>query len=98
MATSRAGCSGCPPGVSAGLDRWYVADHRHAVPGGSGYKRQVCLARMEYDEDGAIKPMDPLVAPFEPGDEGEPITTRSTASAADQRAEALDEQTPRPPE
>lgn len=57
-----------------GTDRWYVAYHRHAVPGGSGYKRQVCLARMEFNADGTIKPMDPLVAPFQPGDKGEPIS------------------------
>lgn len=56
-----------------GTDRWYVAYHRHAVPGGSGYKRQVSLVRMEFDERGNIKPMDPLTVPFKPGDEGEPL-------------------------
>jgi beta-xylosidase len=56
-----------------GSDRWYAAYHRHAVPGGSGYKRQVCLARMEFNPDGSIRPMDPLAAPFKPGDIGEPI-------------------------
>lgn len=59
-----------------GTDRWYVAYHRHAIPGGGGYKRQVCLARMEFDADGSIRPMDPLVAPFKPGDKGEPIEKR----------------------
>jgi beta-xylosidase len=57
-----------------GTDRWYVAYHRHAIPGGGGYKREVCLARMEFNEDGTIKPMDPMVSPFKPGDKGEPIT------------------------
>lgn len=56
-----------------GTDHWYVAYHRHAIPDGSGYKRQVCLARMEFNEDGSIKPMDPMVSPFQPGDVGEPI-------------------------
>ena len=56
-----------------GTDHWYVAYHRHAIPGGGGYKREVCLVRMEFNEDGTIKPMDPLVAPFAPGDKGEPI-------------------------
>ena len=56
-----------------GTDRWYVAYHRHAVPGGGGHKRQVCLVRMEFNEDGTIKPMDPLSSPFAPGDKGEPI-------------------------
>ena len=56
-----------------GTDRWYVAYHRHAIPGGSGYKREVCLARMEFDADGHILPMDPMVQTFRPGDRGEPI-------------------------
>lgn len=56
-----------------GTDRWYVAYHRHALPQGGGYKRQMVLARMEFDADGVIKPMDPLMTPFEPGEVGEPI-------------------------
>ena len=56
-----------------GTDRWYVAYHRHAVPGGGGYKRQVCLVRMEFNPDGTIKPMDPLTTPFPVGSPGEPI-------------------------
>ncbi|MEO7494111.1 MAG: family 43 glycosylhydrolase [Massilia sp.] len=56
-----------------GTDRWYVAYHRHAIPGGGGYKRETNLVRMEFDKDGAIKPMDPLTSPFKPGDIGEPI-------------------------
>lgn len=56
-----------------GTDRWYVAYHRHAIPDGSGYKRQTNLVRMEFDADGAILPMDPLTQPFKPGDVGEPI-------------------------
>src|SRR5262245_9591734 len=57
-----------------GTDRWYVAYHRHAIPDGSGYKRQVCLARMEFNPDGSIKPMDPMITPFKPGDIGGPLT------------------------
>lgn len=56
-----------------GTDRWYVAYHRHAIPCGSGYKRQNCLVRMEFSGDGSIKPMDPMTTPFEAGDVGEPI-------------------------
>ena len=56
-----------------GTDRWYVAYHRHAVPGGGGYKRETCLVRMEFDADGAILPMDPLTPAFLPGDVGEPL-------------------------
>lgn len=56
-----------------GTDRWYVAYHRHAIPGGGGYKREVCLARMEFDAEGRILPMDPMVQTFRPGDRGEPI-------------------------
>ena len=43
-----------------GTDRWYIVYHRHAIPGGSGYQRETCLARMEFNPDGTIKPMDPL--------------------------------------
>ena len=57
-----------------GTDRWYVAYHRHAIPGGSGYQRQVCLVRMEFNPDGSIKPMDPMTSPFQPGDKGEPLS------------------------
>jgi hypothetical protein len=57
-----------------GTDRWYVAYHRHALPVGGGYQRQTVLARMEFNADGSIKPMDPMVAPFKAGDVGEPIT------------------------
>lgn len=56
-----------------GTDRWYVAYHRHAIPDGNGYKRQVCLARMEFDAEGNIKPIDPMLTPYKPGDIGEPI-------------------------
>jgi beta-xylosidase len=60
-----------------GTDRWYVAYHRHAIPGGSGYQREVCLARMEFNVDGTIKPMDPMKTPFKPGDVGEPIRAQN---------------------
>ena len=56
-----------------GTDRWYVAYHRHAILGGSGYKRETCLVRMEFNADGSIKPMDPLTTPFKSGDVGEPL-------------------------
>jgi Glycosyl hydrolases family 43 len=56
-----------------GTDRWYVAYHRHAIPGGGGYKRETCLVRMEFDADGSIKPMDPMTTPFHAGDRGEPV-------------------------
>ncbi len=56
-----------------GTDRWFVAYHRHAVPGGSGYKRQVCLVEMKFDDEGHILPMDPLKQPFKKGDKGVPI-------------------------
>ncbi len=56
-----------------GTDRWYAVYHRHAIPDGGGYKREVCLARMEFNPDGSIRPMDPMITPFKPGDHGEPI-------------------------
>ena len=56
-----------------GTDRWYVAYHRHAIPGGGGYKRETCLTRMGFNPDGTIKRMDPLIPAFTPGSAGEPI-------------------------
>ena len=56
-----------------GTDRWYMAYHRHAIPGGSGYQRETCLARMEFNPDGSIKPADPLAPVFPPGSAGEPL-------------------------
>lgn len=59
-----------------GADRWYVAYHRHAIPGGSGYQRETCLVRMEFNPDGTIRPMDPMTFPFGPNDPGEPISSK----------------------
>ena len=56
-----------------GTDRWYVSYHRHAIPNGNGFMREVCLARMEFNPDGTIKPMDPLAPVFPPGAPGEPL-------------------------
>jgi beta-xylosidase len=56
-----------------GTDRWYVAYHRHAIPVGGGYQRETCLARMEFNPDGSIKPIDPALPAFAPGSIGEPL-------------------------
>jgi Glycosyl hydrolases family 43 len=56
-----------------GTDRWYTCYHRHAIPDGNGYTRETCLTPMEFNEDGTIKPMDPLRPAFEPGSQGEPL-------------------------
>lgn len=56
-----------------GTDRWYVAYHRHAIPDGNGYRRQTVLAKMTFDVQGNILPMDPMQPAFQPGDIGEPI-------------------------
>jgi beta-xylosidase len=47
-----------------GTDRWYIFYHRHAIPNGSGYLRETCLAAMEFEPDGRIKKIDPLTAAF----------------------------------
>ncbi|MBN2068032.1 MAG: family 43 glycosylhydrolase [Opitutales bacterium] len=56
-----------------GSDRWYVVYHRHAVPDGSGFRRQICIVEMKFAEDGSILPMDPLTDPFAENREGEPL-------------------------
>ncbi|WP_229507094.1 family 43 glycosylhydrolase [Pseudoduganella rivuli] len=69
-----------------GTDRWYVAYHRHAIPDGNGYQRETALVRMEFTADGAIKPMDPMTAPFRPGDVGEPLVNGKGLPDAGARA------------
>ena len=56
-----------------GTDRWYIFYHRHGVPGGDGYKRETCLGRLEFSDDGKIKPVDPLVPAFPGGSAGEKL-------------------------
>lgn len=56
-----------------GTERWYMFYHRHAIPNGSGYTRETCLSRMEFDPDGRIKKIDPLSQVFPEGSEGEPL-------------------------
>ncbi len=57
-----------------GTDRWYMAYHRHAIPGGGLDKREVCLARLEFGPDGSLLPVDALAPAFAPGSAGEPLT------------------------
>jgi hypothetical protein len=56
-----------------GTDRWYVAYHRQAIPGGGLDRREICLARMEFTADGAILPIDPLAPVFGPSSVGETL-------------------------
>ncbi|RYG35763.1 glycosyl hydrolase family 43 [bacterium] len=44
-------------------DRWYAIYHRHAIPGGGGFKRETCLAEIKFGEDGSILPID-VTTPF----------------------------------
>jgi len=57
-----------------GTDHWYIFYHRHAIPNGNGYIRETCMARMEFDADGGIKPVDPLAPAFPIGSTGEPLS------------------------
>jgi beta-xylosidase len=43
-----------------GTDSWYIFYHRHAIPGGSGYRRETCIADMGFEPDGRIRKVDPL--------------------------------------
>ena len=65
-----------------GTDRWYIVYHRHAIPGGNGYTREVCLNRLEFTEDGRITPVDPLKETFPPNSAGE-VIVNGKGSAAD---------------
>jgi len=52
-------------------DRWYIFYHRHAIPNGSGYLRETCLAPLTFDQSGRIEKVDPLAAAFPEGSGGE---------------------------
>jgi beta-xylosidase len=43
-----------------GTDKWVIAYHRFAIPGGGGYKRETCLSPMRFGADGHVLPVDPL--------------------------------------
>ncbi len=46
-----------------GTDEWYIVYHRFARPSGiklgwsAGYHREVCIDRLEFNEDGTIIPV-----------------------------------------
>ncbi|MEU4835874.1 family 43 glycosylhydrolase [Streptosporangium sp. NPDC023615] len=44
-----------------GTDTWYVVYHRFAVPAGNGTNREVAVDRMEFDANGAIRPVVPTL-------------------------------------
>ena len=43
----------CVPGT----DEWYICYHRRPIPSKGGNHRVTCIDRMEFDEDGDIKPI-----------------------------------------
>jgi beta-xylosidase len=61
-----------------GTDDWYVIYHRHAVPGGNGFIRETCLAKLEFapNPNGGpdiLKPVDVVHPAFPEGSKGEPV-------------------------
>lgn len=48
-----------------GRDEWYMVYHRFNYPKGitmgqaAGYNREVCIDKLEFNEDGTIKPVVP---------------------------------------
>lgn len=50
-----------------GKDEWYIVYHRFSRPNGikmgdaAGYHREVCIDKMEFNEDGSIKPVVPTL-------------------------------------
>ncbi|WP_203338512.1 family 43 glycosylhydrolase [Nocardioides limicola] len=49
-----------------GTDEWYIAYHRFAIPGGNGTHRESTIDRIEFDDDGLIKPVVPTLESIEP--------------------------------
>lgn len=61
-----------------GTDDWYVIYHRHAIPGGGGYIRETCLAKLEFAPNPAggpdiIKQVDVTKPAFPEGSKGVPL-------------------------
>ena len=50
-----------------GTDEWYIVYHRFARPESiklgwsAGYNREICIDRLEFNEDGTIKPVSPTL-------------------------------------
>lgn len=55
-----------------GTDDWYIVYHRFTRPRGihmgrsAGYNREVCIDKMEFNEDGSIKPVVPTLTGIHP--------------------------------
>lgn len=59
-----------------GTDRWYIAYHRHAIPGGNGFIRETCLSPLHFNDDGTIAPVDVNHPAFPEGSPGESLPAR----------------------
>jgi beta-xylosidase len=49
-----------------GTDDWYIAYHRFAIPGGNGTNRETTIDKLEFNEDGTIKPVVPTLESVDP--------------------------------
>lgn len=55
-----------------GRDEWYIVYHRFNYPNGidmgdaAGFNREVCIDKLEFNEDGTIKPVKPTQKGIEP--------------------------------
>lgn len=51
-----------------GTDAWHIVYHRFTRPNGiemgraAGYNREVCIDKLEFNEDGSIKPVEPTIS------------------------------------
>lgn len=50
-----------------GKDEWYIVYHRFRRPNAikmgwaAGYRREVCMDKLEFNEDGSIRPVTPTL-------------------------------------
>jgi hypothetical protein len=49
-----------------GTDDWYIAYHRFAMPNGNGTNRETTIDKLEFGEDGLIKPVVPTLESVAP--------------------------------
>ncbi len=65
-----------------GTDDWYIAYHRHYVPGGGGQWREVCIDRMYFNSDGTIQTVIPTTAGVPATNPGIPGSTPVASTPA----------------
>jgi large repetitive protein len=71
-----------------GTDDWVIAYHRFAMPNGNGTNRETTIDKLEFGEDGLIKPVVPTLESVEPQTIELPATGPEVTASVTQRCVA----------